>query len=186
MRKQTGVAGLPNQMKNRLYSIALFAILIPFAGPWEGARLPEGLAAGKPSKGILAASDYLPLIDLDLADLDARDANNQPIQSDVAAQQLSDLFLNNLFNLTMVRDLHGMAQIWTDLQLLSALFHDLIIDSVLPWIRALPNVILPSPKRFVHNGDNLWITLFVGTLLLCTTTQTFCSSRAHQKLNLRC
>src|SRR5262245_17043757 len=104
-------------MKNKLYSISVFAfLLIPFVAPWEGGSITMvGQATrGIPSDQAVAAAtaSFMPVLDWDMSDLDVRDAQNRPIQDAQAQQSLTALFMTNLFNLTVVNNLHGIDQIW--------------------------------------------------------------------------
>jgi len=178
-------------MKNRLYSIAIFAVfLVPFVAPWEGGH--TGMV-GQATKGIRfdkavapATASFMPVFDTDMSDLDVRDAQNRVVHKAGASQILTELFMNGLFNLAVVGSLHGINQIWSDLELFSRLFHDLIFDIFYPLQQAIPKALLPPTKRFVHNVHNLWISLSVG-LLLCTSLISFFSLNSScQKLILRC
>src|SRR2546421_1738431 len=106
-------------MKNRLYSIAILVITsIPFVGSWEGASP----VATDPAKGILieqavaqTTASFMPVLDWDMSDLDVRDNHNQPIKDSAATQNLTELFINNLFKLAVTNDLHGIRQIYADI-----------------------------------------------------------------------
>jgi len=181
-------------MKNRLYSIAIFAVfIIPFVAPWEGGHTGT---VGQATKGIRfdkavlqtsrGAASFMPVLETDMSDLDVRDAQNKVVQNAGESQILADLFMDGLFNLAVVGSLHGINQIWSDLELFSRLFHDLIFNIFYPLQQALPKALLPSTKRFVHNVHNLWISLSVG-LLLCTSLISFFSLNSScQRLILRC
>jgi hypothetical protein len=178
-------------MKNRLYSISIYAVfLIPFVGPWEGA---SSLKAGYTTEGTAfkqaayqSAASFMPILDTDMSDLDVRDTQNRPVREAGSSQGLTELFMNSLFNLTVVGNLHGISQIWEDISLFSRLFHDLIFNIFYPLREAIPKALQPSTKRFVHNVHNLWISLSVGLFLCISGFMNFLAKPSHQKLILRC
>ncbi len=177
-------------MKNRLYSIAIFVItLIPFVGSWEGASP----VATDPTKGILielavtqATASFMPVLDWDMSDLDVRDSHNQPIKDSAADQNLTELFINNLFQLAITNDLHGIRQNYTDINVFSRLFHSLFYNVLYPLERAIQEAIQPPSKRFVHNVHNLWISLSVGIFLSCLMALRFRTKTSSMALVLRC
>ncbi len=181
-------------MKNRLYSIAIYAVfLIPFVAPWEGERQTSGALATKgiqftqavsPAAG--GAASFLPAIEWDMSDLDVRDAQNRPVRDAGSTQEITRLFLNSLFQLTVVSDFHVMVQVWTDAAFFSHLFHNLIFNILYPLWESLPKVWRPSTKRVVHNVYNMWITLSVGVFLCTMLFQKIFEKPSHQKLILRC
>ena len=177
-------------MKNRLYSLSIYAVLlIPFVAPWEGGPSANG---GVPAGGIALsaayknAASFMPVIDLDLADLDVRDARNQPVQGAEARDSLAALFMDNLFNLAVLSSLHGISQILSDLELLSRLFHNLIFNIASTLARALPSALQPPSKRFVHNVHNLWTVFIVGIFLRVFMCINLSAKPAAQTSQLRC
>ncbi len=169
-------------MKNRLYSIAIFAVLlIPSVAPWEGGRQTPGDIATE-----VKFFSYMPALDLYMADLDVRDAQNQPVKEPLSQLALSELFMSNLFNLAVLSHPRNMEQIWTDLKLYSYLFRDLIFNIAYPLWTVLPMALQPSIKRFVHNVHNLWIIAFVGVLLCNFIALNLSTNSSPQRLNLRC
>jgi len=176
-------------MKNRLYSIAIYAVfLIPFVAPWEGGRQTPGDQATKGVRFQEAknASFFMPGLDIELSDLDARDAQNRPIKTPEAPQVLAELFINRLFQLTVLNDPHSMELIWTDLTLYSHLFRDLIFNVFHPLWVVIPIAIQPTLKRFVHNVHNLWVTVVVGLSLCSALALKFSVNSSPQRLILRC
>lgn len=160
-------------MRNKLSALALLcAILIPFARPWEG--VPS--LVGNRAKGTLSGTvptaqkmasvgtvpSFMPVFGLDLSDLDARDSKNRLIKDSQRRGELQALFVDNLFNLTVLFDLHGMRAICSDMQLFLNLFHDTIFNCSRVVLGAIQEALQPPEKRFVHNGDNLWMVFSVG------------------------
>ena len=177
-------------MKNRLYSIAIFVItLIPLVGSWEGASP----MATDPTKGILIeraalqnAASFMPVLDWDMSDLDVRDNHNQPIKDIAVSQNLTELFINNLFKLAIINDLHGIRQIFADVNVYFSLFHSLFYNVLYPLERAIQEALQPPTKRFVHNVYNLWISLSVGIFLCCMLFLQFRTKTSSMPLVLRC
>jgi hypothetical protein len=187
--KVARIAGLPNQMKNRLYTIAIYVVfLIPFVAPWEGGCWATSDFATKgiafTPAPVTAAAQYMPVLDWDFSGLDARDAQNNPAEN--LTSDLTALFIGNLFNLAIVRDIHLEDTIWTDLALFSSLYNTLFVDFLYPLFQAIPKAFLPSVKRFVHNVYNVWITLSVVSFLGLLLCQNFSKNTSPQKLILRC
>src|SRR5690349_326241 len=116
-------------MKNRLHLIAIYAVfLIPFVAPWEGASSAKGWFATKgvefnqavtPVSGVTVS--FMPVLDWDMSDLDVRDAQNHPVRNAQATQDITRLFLGNLFQLVVISDLRVIEQIWADAALFSRL-----------------------------------------------------------------
>ena len=179
-------------MKNKLQYIAISALfLLPFVAPWEGdltsqwGNATEGIAFDQPAVAAASAT-FLPVFDWDMSGLDARDAQNRPIQDAAATQALTELFRNTLFSMTVVANLHSIEQIWSDLELFSRLFHGLMFNAAYAVIQTLPKGWLPSSKRFVHNVHNLWIPLAVGGFFCCLLISLLFIKPAHQHVILRC
>ena len=176
-------------MKNKLYFISVSAVLlIPFVAPWEGAA---SVGTRFATKGVLfdqvaAATSFMPVLDLEMSGLDVRDAQNRPVRDAAAVQNLTALFMDSLFTLTVVSDTHSMSQIWSDLELFSRLFHNLIYNIFYPLQQAIPKALQPPTKRFVHNVHNLWTSLSVGIFLCTFLFANFFVKPSHQMLILRC
>jgi hypothetical protein len=181
-------------MKNKLSLISFCALFsIPFVAPWEGASL---VRAGHATEGInliqvapqevRGAASFLPVFDLDMSGLEVRDAQNKPVKSASAVQNLTELFTSSLFQLTVAENPHGIRQIWNDLALFSHLFNNLIFNIFYPPQKAIPNALLPSIKRFVHNVHNLWIALSVGLFLSAILIAPIFKNSSCQHLILRC
>jgi hypothetical protein len=180
-------------MKNRLYSIAISVLfLIPFVAPWEGGhtgmvgQATRGVRFDAAAPGSQDAAIFMPVLDTDTSDLDVRDSHNRPVRSVVASQSMSELFMDSLFNLAVVDSLHGINQIWSDLELFSRLFHNLIYNIFYPLQQAIPKVWQPPTKRFVHNVHNLWISLSVGMFMSMAMFLIFSAKPSCQKIILRC
>ena len=169
-------------MKNKLSSIAiLVTLLVPFVASWEGAVLAT--AGRNATEG---TSIFLPVLDWDMSGLDARDAQNRPVQDPQASQDLTALFVSNLFSLTVLKDQHAMAEIWNELSIYSHLFKGLIFNMAYVIFQGIPKALAPSTKRFVHNVHNLWIVISVG-IFFCTAGVLFAFSKpSQQRLILRC
>jgi len=168
-------------MRKTLY--LLLPLFIPFVSLREGA--PS--AGGEMTKGIIfASSNYLPILDCDLFDLDARDDQNRPINSSASAASLTSLFLENIFSLTVIAPPHAMALAYADAELFSRLFFNLFFNPIerAEWL--FSEAIAPPTKRFVHNVDNLWITVSVGVFILRFQWTAYCLLRSVLNLNLRC
>jgi hypothetical protein len=178
-------------MKNRLYSVAISAFfVIPFVALREGG---PSKAAGAATNGLYgtravaaATASFMPVLDTDFSDLDVRDAQNRPVSNLQALENLTDLFRQTLFNLGVAGDLHGMSLIWSDLELFSRLFHDLIFNTVYPIFQAVPKALLTAQKRFVHNVHNLWIAVSVGVSVCDLMATLRVAKSTSQPLILRC
>jgi hypothetical protein len=181
-------------MKNKLYSISVSALfLIPFVAPWEGvssvraAHATEGIYSQTAAPlGVGGAASYLPIVDLDMSGLDARDAQNRPINQPSSTQDLTALFTSNLFTLAVSADAHLIRQIWSDLEAFSHLFNDLLLRMAHVIQMAVPAALLPTTKRFVHNVHNLWIALSVGLFLSAILIAPIFKNSSCQHLILRC
>lgn len=178
-----GAAGLPNSMNYKQYSISLLLCTIPFVGLWKGA---PSLKVGGPTKGISFASSYLPQLSLDFTDLDARDAQNRPLHTDTVQSNLTSIFLQNLFRLTVAEAPHDLRAAWSMLDAFSHLFHNAILTTSRTISGILDAFLNRSRNRFVHNVSNLWITISVGVLLALFLSANHRLQRTPQKLNLRC
>jgi len=191
-----GAAGLPNSMTYKQYSISILLCTIPFVGLWKGA---PSLKVGGPTKGIqphirrtagsLAVSSartYLPQLSLDFTDLDARDAQNRPLQNDASQPSLTSLFLENLFTLTVAQSPHDLREAWSLLDAFSRLFHNAILIARQTMNNVLDASLNRSRNRFVHNVNNLWVTISVGVLFALFLSTNLRLQRVPQKLNLRC
>jgi hypothetical protein len=128
----------------------------------------------------------MPILDTDMSDLDVRDAQNRPVISAAARQGLSALFMDNLFNLTVVYSLHGIRQAISDVEILSRLFRDLIYNVACTLARALPSALKPPSKRFVHNVHNLWTTFVVGVFLAILMSAKLLAKPAPHTCQIRC
>ena len=178
-------------MKNKLYFIAISAAcLLPFVAPGEGAhQLPDGMATNGtliPSAASENVAIFMPVLAWDMADLDVRDAQNQAVRDASALQDLTALFTNNLFNMTVVQNLHSIDQIWNELILYSRLFNNLILKAADAVSGAVQRAWLQSSKRFVHNVHNLWIVRTVGIFHAYAMSLNQISKPTSQPLILRC
>ena len=119
----------------------------------KGIHLPQAVAHQE------ASAIVMPVLDWTMSDLDARDTQNRPLRDTASLQSLTSLFIENLFNLVVVSEHHGQAAVWSSVALFSRLFNDLIFNFAYPLWQAIPKAWAPSKKGFVHNVDNVWITL---------------------------
>lgn len=172
-------------MKNKLYSIAIFIVLfLPFVAPWEGGSIVQ---MGQATRGNhISQESYLPVYDWDMSGLDVRDAKNRPVRDAQSTQDLTELFVQNLFSMTVVRNLHSMEQIWNGLESFSRLFHDLILNIAYAINDVMAKALGPSSKRFVHNVHNLWIVLTVGIFFCSLKLSSLLKKPSNQRLILRC
>src|SRR5579871_1288584 len=108
-----------SKMKNKTLLLLLFCA-VPVTALWEGG---PSLQVDKPVSG---TAFLLPKLDIDLTDLDVRDAQNNKVQSPSASQQLEALFRENLLNLTVFVSPHSMTEVLNWLDSFSHLFNKLI------------------------------------------------------------
>jgi len=181
--ESVGAAGLPNSMTYKQYSISLLLCTIPFVGLWKGA---PSVRVGGPTKGIVSARAYLPQLSLDFTDLDARDAQNRPLEDDPSRPSLTSIFLENLFTLTVVQAPHDLREAWSLLDAFSHLFHNAIL-TVSQTFNGILDAFLNRPgNRFVHNVNNLWVTISVGVFPALFLSANYRLQRTPKTLNLRC
>ena len=193
---ENGQRGYRNFMRKAFYLSLAFLFLVPFISLWEGVPSLQGgtikgtslfkSAIGSVSGASIPDSRYLPVLDTDFSDLDARDAQNRPTKTVETQQVLETLFIENLFNLAVVEPSHAMRQITADAMTFSALFKELFFTSVGALIKPVLEGICSSKNRFVHNGDSLWITISVGVLLALPLACRFLKTCAISCLILRC
>src|SRR5690348_10768706 len=94
-------------MIKRALTISL--VLLPVVILWEGAPFGQALQP-RPVENETTGSFYLPTVTLDLSDLDARDSQNRPL-SPALQQDLTVLFIHNLFTLLLTQDPHAIFEI---------------------------------------------------------------------------
>jgi hypothetical protein len=176
-------------MKKTLYILSLLSV-VPFVGLWEGAAsahlLKQQAQVPEPTKGTSFVQNYLPILDGSFDDLDARDAQNQPIHGRAAQADLTQLFIQNLYALATVEAPHSIREAWTLLESFSALFHKAILMCTQKLSELVQGYFRTGSRRFVHNVDKLWITFSVGGSL---ASRHFCNpifENALLHLNLRC
>ena len=169
-------------MKKKTLALLLFISFVPFV------FLREGDPSAKMDIQARGTDrfNYLPTAPFDTADLDARDAQNRPVNSAAQHQELSSLFAENLFNLIVSADPHNIQEALSGLELFSALFRKLIFNCVTSTIWAIQEALLPSKWRFVHNVGNLWISISVGIFLSFLLFTTFSTQRLPLRIILRC
>jgi hypothetical protein len=196
-RKASGPSGFgegsgvtESNMKNRLYLLSIFAItLIPFVGPWEGA---SSAMSSQATKGIpyqaayKNAASFMPVLDTDMSNLDVRDAQNRPVSQANSQQELAALFMDSLFEMSVIANTHLVQAIWQDIELYSHLFRDLIWNVYYPLIADLPEALLRASKRFVHNVHNVWITLLLQLVLCSLLSATVLIRSCQHSVILRC
>jgi hypothetical protein len=147
-------------MKNKPLLLLLFCT--PTVSLWlTVGAIPAPQWGGRDAISVTGAALLLPPPELDFSDLDVRDAENHPISSVTAHEKLEALFRENLVDLTVYATLHPAAQSMGLINLLSALFDGSILKEAIITFDLLVEAIPPSTKRFVHNVDNLWISISV-------------------------
>jgi hypothetical protein len=161
-----------------------FLLLLLCAIPAAASR--EGDPSTQVGKEALGIAYLLPQRDSDFSDLDVRDAQNNPIQSPSASQELEVLFRENLVNLTVFASLHVTTEALTWMDSFSHLFNRSIFTRLSTAFDALQDVLLPSSRRFVHNVDNLCITFSVGVFAGCILLSAFSLQRSPRNVHLRC
>lgn len=180
-------------MKKTLYALSLF-LFLPFVGPWEGG---SQLNVGKPAGGVFAAPESLLAAGVtapaslqavagDFADLDVRDAQNRPVNSLKAHDDIIALFLANLFDLTVTALPHSVAQEHAYLESLSLLFLKSFFAPLSIAFGTLETAFTSHKKRFVHNVHNLWISFAVGISLACALTLVLSRDNSPQLVPIRC
>ena len=151
-----------------------------------GVFLFLSLACWKAEDESLISSPYLPTISQDFSDLDARDAQNQPILSPVTRGELVVLFRQNAAQLMLQAPTHPGALIGQLITAFSHLLNGTFLKSLESrFQRDIPRY-FSSIRRVVHNVHNLWITSSVGSCCPRTAGPTFSLSNKPQKLFLRC
>jgi hypothetical protein len=160
--------------------LLLLLCAIPVARLWEEGRwsYSGSQAAGTAFLLAPAASDF--------SDLDARDAQNHPIRTAEAANQLTTLFRENLLNLMVFANSHSITQAYNEMDSFLYLFNKSILSRLFILFEAFQEAFLPPTRRFVHNVHNLWITFSVGAFAGCLLISAFTLQRAPRTLNLRC
>jgi len=128
----------------------------------------------------------MPLQTPDFSDLDVRDAQNRSIESPSAAQELADLFRENLVNLVVFAGTHATRETADWLNSISGLINKSILLRLSLIFELFQDVFLPPSRRFVHNVHNLWTTFPVGIFAGCLLLSNFSLSRSPRKVNLRC
>jgi hypothetical protein len=172
-------------MNYKKHFISLFLGSLPIIGLWPATTIVAGQTTLH-NPPFINATSFLPQINLDFSDLDVRDDHNQPVKSVDAQQNFKMLFLDNLFILAVLDTPHELREAWTMLESISHLFHDAILISRRVLYDTLDAFLKPSFKRFVHNVNNLWITISVGVLLTLLLSAKDPLQRVPQSLILRC
>lgn len=139
--------------KTNLLLLSFCAILV--AAPWVGGRQTPG---DKAATGIA----FLVSPQVDISDLDVRDAQNHRIFSPASHEELTELFRENLVNLMVFAPSHAMAATMSWIESISYLFNRSILRKLSTIFETIQVLILPPSRRFVHNVDNLWVTFSVG------------------------
>jgi hypothetical protein len=156
---------------------------MPVACLWEGEAIgvrSEELSVRPPNSYLLSPISY------DISDLDVRDAQNHPIKSPSASQELETLFRENLLNLTVFGNTHSFTQAMSWVESLSYLFHKSILIRLSIVFELFQDVFLPSSRRFVHNVNNLCISFSVGLFAACLMFSACSLQRTPRKVHLRC
>ncbi len=168
-----GQRGYRNDMKKQLLIAFTVLFILPCAF-WPATEGPS------------AQVSYLPDIPYEFSDLDARDSQNNLIQSSVGEPSLTGLFMGNLFDLTVKIESHGMRDLFSGINYFSRLFKDTFFTCMVVILAAIHEALEPKQKRFVHNVHNLWITPFVGIFLLFMTVQISRCRSSCLAVTLRC
>lgn len=167
--------------KRKLLIIAAILLSIPFAVLWEGdSAIKGGENAAKGSFFILSNPG------IDESDLDARDAQNQPLHSTLQSAFLAALFQESLYRLSVIEAPHFIRQSMDGLNLYLRLFLNSFFNNGRRLWRFLEQAIAPSKKRIVHNGDNRWITSAVGLFTVFCLSLRFNLANRPLRLHLRC
>jgi hypothetical protein len=164
--------------KKTLLLIFFCAILV--AAPQMGGRQATGdVAATRIALFFVPGS-------LDFSDLDARDAQNQPILKAESAQALILLFRENLLDLTVFAGPHAATQTLCEIESILHLLNKTILMNSPIVFEFLCEAIMPPTRRFVHNVDNLWITFSVGLFAGCCLLSTLALNKSPRQVYLRC
>ena len=166
-------------MKNKTLLLLLFCA-VPVTALWEGG---PSLQVDKTVPG---TAFLLPKIDTDFSDLDVRDAQNRPIQTPTARQELETLFRENLVNLTVFISPHVFTEALSWIDSFSHLFNKSIFARLVVVVGLFQDAFLPPNRRFVHNVHNLCTTLFVGIFLTFSLLSIRPTSTSACRLILRC
>ena len=163
----------------KIKTLLLFTFCaIPVAAPRVGAHQATG---GKAATGIA----FLVSPQVDLADLDVRDAQNHRIISPAAHEELTQLFRENLVNLMVFAPSHAMAVTMSWIESISYLFNKPILRKLSIIFESLQVLILPPSRRFVHNVNNLWVTFSVGLFAGILFLSALNLPRSPQRVPLR-
>ena len=151
------------------------------------------VAAGEgAAKGFLSISPsvpnprYLPEVDLDLSDLDVRDAQNRPVSNASALANLQALFVDNWCTAARQPLLHLVDQTDYLLLMFSRLFNNVFFASVDRPIRRQFDALFSPKKHVVHHVEKLWISFVVDTSALRSANAGWTPLQALQRLPLRC
>jgi hypothetical protein len=163
--------------KKTLLFVSFCAILV--AAPRVGGA-PRGLGP-KAATGIA----FLVSPTIDLSDLDVRDSKNQPVNSPSLHEELTQLFRENLVNLTVFAAPHAVASTMRWIESISYLFNKSILNRAYAVFESIQAPILPPSRRFVHNVNNLWATFSVGLLAGCLLISALHLSRSPLRVHPR-
>lgn len=146
----------------------------------------EGGYSARGGKEETVIAYFLPQIYNDFADLDVRDAQNRPVESASASQNLESLFRQNLVNLMVFSTPHVVASTQDWIISISHLLFNNILRRVLPNFGPIFEAWAPNLRRFVHNVHILWISLFAAAFLGGVMSCRRCPHPSQVRLNRRC
>jgi hypothetical protein len=147
-------------MNYRTLKRSLIALIfIPFVGLGEGAT--KGFYLDTPLSAQTLQVWIVPT-EVDLSDLDVRDAQNRPVSSASARARLRDLFVDNLYQIAVEPLSHETLEVAFLLEASSRLFKDSFFHFYTPPLRRFLEALSGGKNRIVHNVNKLWITFTVG------------------------
>jgi len=165
-------------MKKQLLLAAIGLFILPLTVLRVG--------ASQASAGTTVKGSYLPNLTYDFTDLEIRDSHNNILQPSASETNLTELFMSNLFDLTVKIEAHGMRDLWGGINYFSDLFKKSFLTCLVSIMGAIQEALEPTQKRFVHNVQNLWITPFVGILMLFMVLRFSQNRSACLPVILRC
>jgi hypothetical protein len=142
-------------------------------------------ACGRAEAGI-PFNAYLPSIQADFSDLDARDAQNRPLKTFAAAGELVQLFHENSVRLLLQQTPHLNRAMEFLLSSFSHLYNNEFLKSLENGLRRFQEAVLRPIRKVVHNVHNLWISSSVDSGRAGLSAIVLSLSRRPQKLYLRC
>ena len=175
--------------KKTLLAVSLCAILV--AAP-RGGGGPRRLGPEAATGIAFFTSGVRPLVymgsdpGLDFSDLDVRDSQNNRILNPAAHEKLTELFRENLVNLMVFAPPHAVIATMSWVESISRLFNKAIMYRLSVILDPFQVLILPPSRRFVHNVNNLWVTISVGLFGGCLLLSMLRLPRGVLCIHLRC